>query len=222
MFDILKRLKDLYEWSHFADAALATLQTKFGYAVVGGFFAMLIGAWAKATWYEIILMGLAVFVVINVYSILRILRRTTNLEILFEPNDEQYVRPEISLYGPVGEFYSVAVNNRGGATLTDVSLRALDSFFTRVIISESNLSRVEFAYYRRGTVPIREIAALHPQAPEPVQLFGLSFNCGVTAPDYILNTVQKFTLELVAKDTPAIRRLFEYNPKSRPMLRMLP
>jgi hypothetical protein len=65
------------------------------------------------------------------------------------------------------------------------------------------------------------MSALHPHAPEIVQLFGLSYHSASTSPDYIFNTVQSFTLEAFAENTPAIRKVFEYDPKGRPMLRML-
>jgi hypothetical protein len=56
---------------------------------------------------------------------------------------------------------------------------------------------------------------------EMVQLFGLNFQSDVSAPEYVLNHPNQFILEVSAKDTPSVRRVFEYNPQSRPMLIML-
>jgi hypothetical protein len=55
-----------------------------------------------------------------------------------------------------------------------------------------------------------------------VQCFGLSYVNAASAPENIFNQTQRFKLEAAARDAPTIRRDFEYDPKLRPMLRMLP
>jgi hypothetical protein len=222
MLRLLRQLRDLWDWTHFFDALLATLQTKFGVSVGGGLLGMLLGAALHATWYEIALMGLFVFIAINVFSILRILRiPRSNLEILFDQSNVAYVRPIPDLYGDTGEFYAIGLNNRGNSTLYDVSLRALDSWFTQTIIAPSQLGGPR-SWRSHDPVGIHEMAALHPKTPEIKQLFGLSFNPTSKESLDILNTIQRFTLEAIARDTAAVRREFEYNPHSRPMLKMLP
>src|ERR1700731_1056093 len=64
-------------------------------------------------------------------------RRVTasGLELIYDPADATCVRPITSLYGPTGEFFSVRIRNSGATTLSDVSIRALDSWFTQTIIA---------------------------------------------------------------------------------------
>jgi hypothetical protein len=133
------------------------------------------------------------------------------------------VRATPGLHRPTGEFYWVGLNNRGAVSLQDVVLRAVDCFFTNASIAQAHLMPDQYRRHRHGDIVIyRAKSALHPGAPEIVQLFGLSFSSPVSDPDYILNKVQQFTLEASARDTPACRREFEFNPHSRPMIRMLP
>jgi hypothetical protein len=141
------------------------------------------------------------------------------IEILYDPTDINYVRPITGLYGPTGEFYSIGINNKGSATIYDITLRALDSWFSRTIIFASQNEGHSTQSHRPVLITHRD--ALHPHAPEPVQLFGLNYHSDNSHPDYITNTVQRFTLEITARDSLTVREEFEYDPKARPMLRML-
>lgn len=144
--------------------------------------------------------------------------RQSALEILFDPRDTNYVRPITGLHGQTGEFFSIGIRNPGNTTIYDITVRALDSWFTRTAIAEAALGQSISHHY---PVSIIQLAALHPHAPEIVQVFGISYHAASSNPEYIYNTVQRFTLEASAKDTPSIRKEFEYDPKARPMLRML-
>jgi hypothetical protein len=53
------------------------------------------------------------------------------------------------------------------------------------------------------------------------ELTGIAYQSASSHQEYIFNTVQRFTLEALTRDTPAIRREFEFDPKARPMVRML-
>jgi hypothetical protein len=147
--------------------------------------------------------------------------KKVGLDILFDKEIERFVRPMPALHEQLGEFYTVEISNHGPNSVEDVSLRALDSFFTSSIISGTVLSPSQYAHYTSGTIVIRQFDVLHPKAPQMVQLFGLSFNSGVTAPEYVLNQVRRFTLEVSGKNEGAITREFEYDPKARPMLCMI-
>lgn len=145
------------------------------------------------------------------------LRKTERiLEITFDPAGADYVEQKMGLHGANGEFFSVGVRNGGTRTLDDVTLRALPSWFTREAIATAQMRQ------GNGPVELIELAALHPSSEEIVQCFGLSYAQPATAPEYIFNQVQRFTLETTARDTPSVRRDFEYDPNRRPMLRMLP
>ena len=115
-----------------------------------------------------------------------------------------------------GEFYSIGIRNSGTQTLDDVTMRALDSWFTReaIAIAQGNGGRGR-------PVEIISLDALHPGSQEFRQCFGLDYHSASSAPEYIFNTVQRFTLEATARDRPAVRREFEYNPAMRPMLKMI-
>jgi len=142
-----------------------------------------------------------------------------SLEIVYDPINPTYVRPITGLYGQTGEFYSIAIRNPGAKTLYDVSVRALDSWFTRTAIATAQTGH---SITRHEAIPICIKDSLHPNAPEIVQLFGIGYHQGSSNPEYIFNTVQRFTLEAAARDAPAIRREFEYDPNARPMLKLLP
>ncbi len=144
------------------------------------------------------------------------LRRS--LEILFDPADQNYVRPIHELYGSTGECFSIGILNPTENTIHDVKVRALTSWFTREVIAAGRLGRSVDHHY---PVDVLEIPSLHPHAPEILQLFVLSYHSASDDPAYLFNTVQRFTIEALGKDTPAIRKQFEYNPDARPMLRMM-
>jgi hypothetical protein len=137
------------------------------------------------------------------------------LEITFDPAKADYLRLNRGLHGPQGEFYSVGVRNSGLQTLDDVTLRALPSWFTREAIA------VAQGQSGNGPVEIIRRDALHPQVEEIVECFGLGYHQPVSAPEYIFNHVQRFTLEATARDAVAVRREFEYDPAARPMMKML-
>lgn len=144
------------------------------------------------------------------------LRRS--IEILFDPADQNYVRPIHGLHGPTGEFFSIGVLNPTENTIHDIKVRALTSWFTREVVAAGRSGRSIDHHY---PVDVLDMPSLHPHAPEIVQLFGLSYHSASDDPDYLFNTVQCFTIEALGKDMPAIRKQFEYNPKARPMLRMI-
>jgi hypothetical protein len=139
------------------------------------------------------------------------------LEITFDPGSAAYLRPNtgLGLYGPQGEFYSIGVRNSGSKTLDDVTLRALPSWFTREAIA------VAQGQSGSGPVDIIRRGALHPKAEEIAECFGLDYHQPSSAPEYIFNTVQRFTLEATARDAASVRREFEYDPAARPMLKMV-
>jgi hypothetical protein len=143
-------------------------------------------------------------------------RSTHLLEITFDPASASYVRPIRGLHGTHGEFFSVAVRNVGSRTLEDVTLRALPSWFTREAIATAQL--------QSGNDPVEIISkeALHPSAEEIRQCFGLDYHQPASTKEYIFNQVQRFTLEAMARDALTVRREFEYDPDTRPMLKMLP
>ncbi len=215
----IKRIKEVYDWATFADAARLALETKAGISVIAGFLAAITGAILQVTWYEMAMMGIGVAIVVQTYSILRLMRIPKSpLEIVFDPTDTAYVRPTQGLYGPTGEFYSVGVHNAGGVTLHDVTARALDSWMTREAIS---VAQHGHPVRRHSPVEIFSVPALHPDASEVIELFGLDFNSTISHPDYIFNTVQRFTLEVMARDVATVREEFEYDPKARPMIRKI-
>jgi hypothetical protein len=144
-------------------------------------------------------------------------RREQNpLEIVFDGWDAQYVRPIRALSSDTGERYWIGIRNNGPQTLDDVALRALDSWFTREAISVAQ-GQSRSAH----PVEINRVAALHPGVQEITECVGLSYESAASSPDYIFNTVQEFTLEATARNVPAVRRVFRYDPKKRPMLEML-
>ncbi|WP_407165987.1 hypothetical protein [Bradyrhizobium sp. ORS 111] len=145
------------------------------------------------------------------------LRLRPALELIFDHNDAEYVRPIPSLYSARGEFFWIGVRNAGGQTLDDVTIRALDSWFTQEAIATAMGRRQR----SNSPVEVSRWPALHPGAREIVQVFGLGYDSASSNPDYIFNTMQRFTLEVTARDTPTVRRVFLYDPKARPMFRML-
>src|ERR1700694_3928462 len=171
-----------------------------------------------------LLAWLAIFLALCAYAPFHFLRKVRAelarlrgapvLELLFG-DDPQFIRPNRTLHGPSGEFYSIGIRNSGTQTLDDVTVRALDSWFTREAIAVAQGSGGS------GPVEIISLDALHPGAQEFKQCFGLDYHTASSAPEYIFNTVQRFTLEATARNTPAVRREFEYNPATRPMLKMI-
>jgi len=145
-----------------------------------------------------------------------------SLEILYDPADKRYVQQLPSLHGPRGEFYSIGISNRGNRTLYDVTVRALDSAFTEAVIVPAQTRRTQRGHLPHNPITVFHRDALHPHAPEITQLFGFEYNAGTSHPDDISNSVQRFTLEMTARDTPALRREFEYDPNARPMIKIMP
>lgn len=165
--------------------------------------------------------GIALGITLGMWMDAALRRRETKskspLEILF---DEGPLHVEIKRgrHGPTGEFYSIGIENTGNTTIGNVTLRALDSWFTREAIAASQYGQSQsFA----APVELIERTELHPHAPEYKQMFGLSYVTAASHPDYIFNKRQRFTIEALGKDTPAVRKEFEYDPKTRPMLRMI-
>jgi hypothetical protein len=143
-----------------------------------------------------------------------------SLEILYDPTDPNYMRPVTSLYGPTAERYSIGVLNKGNATLYDVTVRALDSWFTQEAIAPSHTLSPPIGSHK--PVCVFQKDELHPHSSDFAELTGIAYQSASSHQEYIFNTVQRFTLEALARDTPAIRREFEFDPKARPMVRMLP
>ncbi len=143
------------------------------------------------------------------------------LALRFDAKSEAFVRPIKKLSYESGEFYSLGVANLGNETLHDITIKALDSWFTRVAIAEARGGLYEQSHGREPVIIFKK-ATLHPNETEIFELFGLDFNTGVSAPEYIFNHAERFVLEIAGKDTQAVQRTFEYDPKKRPMLSMLP
>ncbi len=149
------------------------------------------------------------------------LRRRENeqkspLEILFSEGTP-FVELKQGIHGFTGEFYSVGIKNAGKETINNVTLRALDGWFTREAIA---FGKTGTSYTASRPVDIIVLSELHPNAPEYRQMFGLGYSQPSTDPEYIFNMPQQFVIEAFGKNTPAVRRTFEYDPKKRPMLRM--
>jgi hypothetical protein len=209
ILSVLKKLKDTYDWAEFAQAAQTALQTKFGLSVIAGLGAMVTGAILQVTWYEMVLMGVGVAVVVQTFSILRILRRKKSpLELVWQ------TRVRERLHGAT-EWYSIGVKNTGETTLNDVTVRAAHSWFTRVIMAEAERADL----HHGQALPLLAIASLHPETSESREIFGLEYGQQAFHPDYIVNTVQRFVIEAAARDVPVARKTFEYDPNARPMIR---
>lgn len=136
-------------------------------------------------------------------------------KLLFDPANPLNVRYIRGIHGNTGEKYWIGIENVGAQTIGDVSVRALDSWFTREAIAVAQ---------GRSSGPSRSIivhttSALHPNAPDFVEVVGLSYGSASSSPDYIFNTVQRFVIEVVGQNVPSIRQEFEYDPQRRPMLR---
>ncbi len=144
-------------------------------------------------------------------------RKRPKLKILFDPNSQLNVETKRGLYGSTGEFYSVGIENAGSSTIMNVTLRALDSWFTQeaIAVAQGVMS------YGGKPVPIIELRELHPGAPEYQQMFGLDYASHVSSPDYIFNKKLRFVLEAIGQDTPAVRLELQYDPQSRPMLQLV-
>jgi hypothetical protein len=138
------------------------------------------------------------------------------IEITFDPSDKKCVKKTGALYGDTGERYYIFIRNSGQRTLENVSIRALESWFTQIIIAVAQKGHSDS--YRKP-VMILEMDELHPDAPEKIELFGVSYLDPNSGSKDILCTVQRFTLEARAKDTKAVRITLEYDPRARPMLR---
>lgn len=139
------------------------------------------------------------------------------LKILFN-NSAAHVEIKKGLHGPTGEFYSIALENIGTATVSNVVLRVLDSWFTREIIATAQYGqRLSFP----APVVIFEMSELHPNTAQYRQVFGLSYVTETDHPDYILNKPHSFVIEANGKDTPAVKKTFQYDPNTRPMLKMI-
>jgi hypothetical protein len=141
--------------------------------------------------------------------------KKSDLVIRYDYQDGACLKFNKNLYGTTGEFYSIWLENIGEKTLEKVSLRASEGWFAQHAIHTAQTGRS--ARYQKP-VPIYEVEELHPDAPEKIEMFGLSYATDSTNADYIFNTVQRFTLEARAKDTKTIRKTFEYNPQTRPMV----
>jgi hypothetical protein len=126
------------------------------------------------------------------------------------------VEPLRGLLHGSGERYYVVITNESDKTIENIFLRALESWFTQVVIAKAVLGRSDD--YRRPLDIKLKIDDLHPNAPERVQIMGIAYADMGSSLD-ILNTVQRFTFEVRGKDTKAVRETFEYDPKARPMIR---
>jgi hypothetical protein len=167
-----------------------------------------------------IMCGLALGMGMDAVLLRREAARKGPLEIIFDPDDERFVRVIHGLDGATGEFYSLAIHNAGPNSLRDISLYALNCGFTRTIITQVHLTPAERTVYKAGDVILHHQDVLHPKTPKIVELLELSYNVSTTSTNDILNPV-RFTIELTAQDTPALRKEFEYHPTQRPMLRLL-
>ena len=139
------------------------------------------------------------------------------LKLVFDPDDERCVAPGKSRYGsPSMDYYSVLVQNHSGKSISNVSVRALPSWFTSTILAEV------FAGHsvRHDTqIVIREIERLDPGATDVIALVGISYAPQSATPEHVLNNVQTFTLEGRAEDTKTVYLNLDYDPDARPMLR---
>jgi hypothetical protein len=212
MRNFLKQLRDLYDWVHFGDAALSALQTKSGYAVTGSLVAMLIGAWTRASWYEIILMGLAVFIVILLYSINQILKQSKPaFELLYEPNDLRFVRSR-----ETHTKYYIGLHVLSEKSIDNPNVRALEGRFANEVLAIAHGAR------SWGNVPIYSGGRLDPDDLEIFELVGLPNHDHLpTEADNVLVQSSRFTLEARGAHSRVARAEFEYDPEQIPMIRRL-
>jgi len=161
--------------------------------------------------------GLAVGMWMDAVLRRREAKNKSPLEILFD-SSPLHVEIKQGLHGPITEFYSIGIENTGHPTIANVPVRALDSWFTREAIAAG-----QYGQRRTFAAPVELIcqSELHPHAPEYKQMFGLSYASAASHPDYIFNKKQRFIIEALGKDTAAVRKEFEYDPKARPMLRVV-
>ncbi|HEY1806071.1 MAG TPA: hypothetical protein VGG45_16475 [Terracidiphilus sp.] len=141
------------------------------------------------------------------------------LRLTFDVADSRCLRAAETRYSdePSGEFYSILVQNRSGKSISNISIRGLPSWFTSTILAMAATGR---STRRQATVVLRDIAELDPDATDVVELFGLSYSPESRNSEHILNNVQTFTLEGRARHTKTVSLTLEYDPKSRPMLRV--
>lgn len=149
-------------------------------------------------------------------------RRASNahLQILFDHNASQFIRPIVTLYGPSGERFFVGLRNVSERTLDDISLRAQAGWFVTNTIAVAH-GPPSTEYNPRGDrdVVIKRFDHLDPDAIEMIELFGLNYRKDRNKND-VLGDKRTFTLEARARDTTTVRLEFEYNPDGRPMLRL--
>jgi hypothetical protein len=150
---------------------------------------------------------------------IRALSPDESLHLTYDVTDERCLKFRGSRYSSdaTGEMYSFLVTNRGSKTLLNVTVRALPSWFTSTLVSETVFSR---SVSRTQTVVIREIAAIDPGATDVIELFGLSYSPESSNPDHILNRVERFTLEARATDSKTVQLHMKYDPDARPMIQV--
>jgi hypothetical protein len=141
------------------------------------------------------------------------------IEILFDDQDDRFVRPLQLLHGVTGEFYWVGLHNAGKKTLHDVTLRAQEGWFVQNTIAVAHPRSTAIGPRSDREPVIIKLDALHPGATEMVQLFGRDYHIGSV--DDVFRDVRRFALEARARDTPTVIDEFEYVPDRRPMIRKL-
>jgi hypothetical protein len=211
MFEIFRRVKEAYDWAHFADAAWATLQTKLGYSAVGSLVAMLAGAYVQATWYEILLIGLFVFVAAQTISILRIIKvPKAPIELIFDPADVNCVRERHGLHGVEALRYFIGVRNTTtDRSLEGVILSADDGWFVE--------NTIDIAWGNRTR---QEIERIDPHSTKYIELFGLSPNHGLGHdPSTIFGARRRFKMRASGKDAKEATIELEFDPETSPQIK---
>jgi hypothetical protein len=141
---------------------------------------------------------------------------TRRLKLLFRDKD---VAPWFPTTDCLLSRFFVGVQNIGEITLDDVSVRALNNEFVEGTISRAH-ARDAGNHYETDINPIViALPSLHPGAIEYQDLFHSKYNCNFV--DVVLTTGHSFTIEAKARDTITVTANFEYDPRSRPRVRML-
>ena len=140
-------------------------------------------------------------------------------EILFNDADPAFVRPIMPAFRDniVGERYLVAIHNSAVTTLYHVTLRGKESGFVSRTLAIIHARPTEYGLREDREPVIAILEHLDPGATEFIELFQIRYR----AADEVFQDIHRFVLEARARDTATMLAEFEYDPKRRPMIRMI-
>jgi hypothetical protein len=122
-----------------------------------------------------------------------------------------------NLYGPTGERLFIGIKNNGLTTLYGVTLRAQESWFTRAIIAVAHRSINAPTSQEREPI-LAEFDHIDPGAIERTESLGINYH-NDRNPNDILASVQRFVLEVRAKDAKTVVCVLEYDPATKPLIK---